>query len=264
MKYKILLIVNLLSLLVVLVVNYGIGSGQWSNLNVGEVSSRYPTLITPASWVFSIWGLIYLLWIGFAGFQWYDWWKGNSNQSLKPAGWWFFLANIANSLWIIAWVNEAFVWTLVLMLLLLVSLIKLAVNLMLEIWDAPLRIIVWVWWPICIYLGWIILASVLNVAVFLKWLDWSGGFLPEEVWAGVAIVMSAVIYAVLTYKRNMREAALVGSLGILAIGLNVGIENGLVYYTAFSTAAFLALIAILHGVKNSETSPIVKWKKGEY
>lgn len=37
-----------------------------NGVRTGELSARYPTGFTPAGWVFSIWGLIYLGLIAFS------------------------------------------------------------------------------------------------------------------------------------------------------------------------------------------------------
>lgn len=263
MKQRILLFLNTLTLLATLGINYLYGSGALHSKSVGAVSDQYPTLITPADYAFSIWGLIYLLLIGFVGFQWFNHFKGRNEDSLDKAGIWFSLANIFNALWVIAWVNEALGLSVLIMLLLLGTLLMLVVRLRLEVWDAPLRIIFFVWWPICIYTGWIVVATVTNIAVYLKSLGWTGEPLPAEIWAIIVIILATVVYFFLTYTRNMREAALVGVWGLIAIAYNQWGDHKGVAVTALLGAGILFLYASYHGIKNKDTSPFMKLKNKE-
>lgn len=264
MKLRLLLFLNTLTLLATLVVNYLYGSGRLNTKSVGEVSDQYPTLITPAGYAFSIWGLIYLLLIGFVGYQWYAYFNGRNEDSLNPAGGWFSLANIFNALWVFAWVHEALGLSVLIMLLLLFSLLRLVMRLRLEIWDAPLRIILFVWWPICIYTGWIVVATVTNIAVYLKSLGWTGAVLPPEIWAIIVIVLATLIYLFLTYTRNMREAALVGVWGLIAIAYQQWGDHDSVVITALLGAGILLLYAAYHSIKNKNTSPFIKLKNKEF
>lgn len=264
MKPRLLLFLNTLTLLATLMVNYLYGSGALDAKSVGEISDQYPTLITPAGYAFSIWGLIYLMLIAFTGYQWYAWSKKRNEDSLKPAGIWFSLANILNGLWIFAWVNEALGISVLIMLLLLFSLVQLVIRLRLEVWDAPLRIILFVWWPVCVYTGWIITATVTNIAVYLKSLGWADDILPSGIWAIIVIILATLVYLFLTYARNMREAAFVGVWGLTAIAVNQWSEHEHVAIAALLAAGVLFLYAGYHGMKNMGTSPFVKLKNKEY
>lgn len=87
-----------------------------------------------------------------------------------------------NGLWVYAWINEQLVLSMIIMIFLLTSLIRLTFNLRLETWNAPWRIIAFVWWPICIYTGWIVLATVVNAAVVIKSLGLLEGVMTPVVW----------------------------------------------------------------------------------
>lgn len=264
MKPKILLYLNTLTLLATLLVNYLYGSGTMDAPSVGAVSDRYPTLITPAGYAFSIWGLIYIMLIAFTAYQWYSWSKKRPEESVRPAGIWFSLANIFNGLWIFAWVNEALALSVIIILLLLFSLLQLVIRLRLEVWDAPLRIILFVWWPVCIYTGWVVVATVTNISVYLASLGWEGAPLSANLWAILVIAVAMAVYLFLTYARNMREAALVGVWGLSAIAYKQWGEQEAVALAALLAAAVLFLYAAYHGWKNKDSSPFAKMTKGEY
>ena len=264
MKPKVLLILNALSLFITLFVNYTAGTGAVGSRSIGEVSDQYPTLITPASYAFSIWGLIYLLLIAFVGFQWVSWYKHRKDEWIQATGSWFLLANTANSLWVLAWVHEMLGISVLLMIFLLFCLFRLVVRLKLENWDAPLRTVAFVWWPICIYTGWIILATVVNIAVHMKSLQLLSNLLSEEFWAVVVLLLAGAIYLYLIWSRNMREAALVGVWGLIAIGYNQWEDHQEVAFTALLLAATLFMYTAYHGLKRKNTSPLAKWERGEW
>ena len=264
MKPLFLLILNTLTLAATLLLNYLAGSGRLGEKSIGAVSAQYPTLLTPASYAFSIWILIYLLLIAFVGYQWVTYLKGRDYTLLKDTGGWFSLANVTNALWVIAWTREALGLSVFLIFLLVLSLIQLLIRLRLEVWDAPLRIILFVWWPVCIYMGWIVLASITNVAVYLKGLGWEGGFLSPQVWAVGLIALGTGLYLFLTFTRNMREAALVGVWGFIAIAYKQWDSQEAVVLTALLSAGILFIAAAYHGYKNKAASPYRKLKNKEY
>ena len=141
---------------------------------------------------------------------------------------------------------------------LLLSLIMLTVRLNLERWDAPERIIAFVWWPVTVYLGWIIVAAVANVTAFLVSAGWDGSLWPEETWANVMIGVAMVIYLLLFYYRNMREAAFVGIWALIAIAVrHWGNEPGIVW-TALLAVGILFISASIQAWKNRRTLPFVR------
>lgn len=253
-----LLLINSLSLIITLFVNYLGGTGAYLGKSVGEISSLYPTIITPAAYAFSIWGLIYLGLIAFVIYQWYTYYSGKPSVSIIPTGLWLALANSFNACWIWAWTSEYILLSALLISLLLLALIRLVIRLRLELDDAPLQVIFWVWWPVCIYTGWIILATVLNISVWIQ----NSGFLAETwsegTWAGLILIVASLIYTGLTYLRNMREAALVGVWGFVAIGMKQWETLPSIGILSVVLAAMLFLIAMLHGYKNRKTSPMAK------
>ena len=257
MKQIKLLIINAASLIFALLLNGMAGS------RVSQVSARYDTLITPAGYAFAIWGIIYLLLILFVGYQWYAWLKNREDTALRQTGWWFALGNMANGLWIVAWTNEYLGVSVLLIFFLLFSLVMLTLRLRLETWDAPVRIIAFVWWPICIYLGWIVVATVANVAVYLVSTGWQGGFLTPLTWTLIMIAAATLVYLLLIFIRNMREAALVGIWGLIAIAVRQGSVHPEIGWTAWVAAGILLITIAWHGYQNRHTAPFKKMQRGE-
>lgn len=248
--------INTVTLLVTIYVNYLSSTGFFRPETIGDISNQYPTLITPAGYAFSIWGFIYLMLFGFVINQ----WVLAKDDRIKECdtGPWFAISNIANATWTYVWLMEYTGLSVLVMTVLLISLIALTIKLKLEIWDGPLRVITWVWWPICFYTGWIVLACVVNVSAFLVKLEWGGFGLSNQVWSVVMLSVAATVYLFLVLARNMREAALVGVWGISAIAVKQFDQEPVVAYTAIVISVFLFVVAMVHAYKNRDTSPITK------
>lgn len=264
MKRTILLILNSLSLIAVLVFNGMAGSGQLTGKTIGEISAKYDTLFTPAGYAFAIWGLIYLGLIAFTVFQWVAFFRKSNAEVIDQTGGWFFVANLANIAWLFLWLNEALGWSVIAMLVLLSALIAVMFRLKLETWDAPVRIIAFVWWPWAIYLGWIIVATVANVAAFLTFLGWDGSPLSPQVWTIIVIAVATAIYLLLIQTRNLRESAMVGVWALIAIAVRQGDANLEITIAASVAIAVIMIVALIHGMRNLSTSPFAKLQRGEF
>lgn len=258
-----LLWLNIATFVLMILVNI-LGSVGGLGATVADVSAQYQTLLTPAGYAFSIWSLIYLLLIGFLVYQWQSHQQGDDSQSLEPASIWFALSNVLNALWIIAWVNNEIGLSVLIMMALFAALFQLVQCLRLELWDAPVKVIFWVWWPICIYIGWITLALPLNIAALLS----SAFLIPPvfnaETWAILALAAITTAYLLWTQHRNMREASLVGIWGFIAVAVNQWSASTAVGLFALICSTLLLATAIAHVLHNQETLPINKLKRGEY
>jgi hypothetical protein len=263
MNQQLKLILNTLTLCGTLFVNYWFNSGAFNGKTVGDISDKYENLFTPADYAFIIWGFIYLWLLAFVGYQWYAWLKRKDDTALNQTGIWFMLANIANGTWVIVWLNESIGLSVIIMLFLLLSLIMLVLRLNMERWDAPLFTIAFVWWPICWYIGWIILATVANISAYLTSIGWNGGPFSEEAWTIIMIIVATIVYLFLIFTRNMREASLIGIWGLIAIAVKQWGVHPDIVYTAIGAAVILLIASSYHGYKNRATAPFVKWKNKE-
>ena len=255
------LILNTLTFLGALWINYYAASGHLTGRTVGDISEKYETLFAPAAYAFSIWGFIYILLILFLAYQWYSYIKEKNKQLINRISVWFVFSNVANGVWIIFWLHEDIGLSVIMMLLLLISLIKIVQRLDLELWDAPLKIIFFVWWPITVYLGWVIIAMVANIATYFVVIGWGGDPFSEELWTIIMIAAATVIYVLLTQKRNMREASLVGIWAFIAIAVRHWETYEAIAYTSLLGTLVLLGTAGYHAYKNRSTSPVAKLGK---
>lgn len=176
-------IINLLSVVLVIAVNYISQAVRINDTTIGELSRRYANLFTPASYAFAIWGLIFLGLLAYALFQikvvFFD---RKELVFIEQTGYWFALANVLNAMWVIAFAYDYMGLTVIIITGILISLLKIIINTNMERWDAPKQIIAFAWWPICFYSGWITFATIANIALYLTKIGWNGAFLTEVQW----------------------------------------------------------------------------------
>jgi hypothetical protein len=261
MKKK-LAILNSASVLFVILINYISQVVKFNNTTIGELSKKYDNLFTPEGYAFAIWGPIFLALVGYAVFQIKRaFFSNKDSEFIIQTGYWFAIANILNGFWVLAFVYEYTGLSVLIMLGILFSLIKIILNTNMERWDAPIEVITLVWWPICVYSGWISVATIANVAAYLAKIEWQGGFLSEESWTIVMIIVATIINLLITYKRNMREFGLVGIWALIAIYVRHKNDYENIAYTALITAIIIFTATITHSYINRKTSPAVKLKE---
>lgn len=259
MMTKKLAILNLLSVILVIAVNYVSQTIRINDTDIGEISSRYFNLFTPATYAFAIWGLIFLALLAFAIFQIRRaFFSSKGNEFIHQISFWFILANMLNASWVIVFVFDLTGLSVLVMLGILYSMIKIILRTNMERWDAPIEIIAFVWWPICMYSGWIAVATIANMAAYLSKIGWKGGPLSEETWTTIMIVVATVLNLLMIWKRNMREFAAVGIWALVAIYFRHETSYQFIAYTALGGAAVLLFAIIVHGFKNYKTNPLFK------
>ncbi len=202
---KLLISANVIAFLGMVTVNALANALPINGRNTGEISGSLPNLFVPAGLTFAIWGLIYLLlgiwatWQLVAVLQGNEAWTG----AATAVSWWFVISSLANIGWILAWHYGRYPLSLVLMLVIAVSLIKIYLRIDIgqsgnsasNLWMVKI--------PFSVYLGWITVATVANVTAVLVHLKWNGFGLSETLWAIVVIAVAAIItILILLTKRD--------------------------------------------------------------
>ncbi|HRW75419.1 MAG: hypothetical protein H6568_16785 [Lewinellaceae bacterium] len=209
-----LALINLLGLVGVLVVNTLANTLPINGVTTGQLSDEYPNLFVPAGLTFAIWGVIYLLLIGFSIYSLATVFQKNATATGKTdflgmIGPWFLISCLANMMWIVAWHHRMVVLSLVLMIILLTSLIAIYRRLYIGRVVRPLEKM-WMHIPFSVYLGWISVATIANVTTLLVHWGWTGGPLREATWAAflVGIAMGLGLYMVRT-RRDFAYALVI-------------------------------------------------------
>jgi translocator protein len=184
---KIRQILNIIAFIAVVVVNGLANSLPINNQTTGAISDAYPVMFTPAGYVFSIWGLIYLGLLAFVIYQALP--AQRENPRLERIGYWFVWSSLFNIIWIFLWHYELIALSVVVMAGLLISLIVIYLRLEIGRTRVSAGEGLLVRLPFSIYLGWISVATIANVSVFLYDLGWDGFGTTEQI---VTVVMLAI------------------------------------------------------------------------
>lgn len=236
--------------------NYYSNTGAIGGATVGDISDKYNSLFTPAGYAFAIWGIIFLGLIIIGVYQILIAFKGYENSdSILQIGPWLSIANILNATWLWFWLHEEIGISVIIMSGILFSLIQIIIRLNMERWDAPLKVIGFVWWPICIYSGWIAVATVANISSYLASLGWQP-FFTDVQWTIIMISIAGILNLFMIYSRNMREFAVVGIWALIAIAVRHSEEIVILKWTAIIWAGILILAVSIHAYQNRETSPM--------
>jgi hypothetical protein len=198
---KILPFIVITAFLLMIYVNYLSGAGKINDISAGGVSGKYPTLFTPAGFTFSIWGLIYLFNLFFSIRLFLMGVKNDSNNDLYSISKYFILTCILNICWIYTWHYDKISLSVLLMLGLLITLILLYQNVSEKHFQS-----VWsylsTYTPISLYLGWICIATVANISVWLTSAKWEGDPFSASFWASLMLVVAAAINLFILIKKR--------------------------------------------------------------
>jgi len=198
------------------VVNFLANGLPINNRPTGAISDAYPNLFAPAGPAFSIWGLIYLLLAGYVVFQLIK--NRQSKEDLiKKINPLFIATSLANIAWIFAWHYDYIGISVCVMAVLLIALIKIANILRAEKFTTQEKLFIST--PFSVYFGWITVATIANITVFLVSLGWNGFGIADFVWTSIILLVGALI-------------------GILRLQKDKNIAYGLVLVWAYSWILF--------------------------
>lgn len=261
MKKKLALL-NTFSVILVIAINYASQIYRFNDTTVGEVSKTYDNLFTPAGYAFSIWGIIFLSLLGYVAFQIKRaFFSSKKADFITQTSYWFALTNFLNCAWVFAFSYDVLWLSVILIFAMLFCLLKIVLRTNMERWDAPIQLIAFVWWPICLYAGWIAVATIANTAAFFVQLGVVGGELSQIIWTMVMITVAVFINLLMINMRNMREFAAVGAWALIAIFIKHKDNLESVAYYALLGAILLIIAAGIHGFKNRKTNPFKKLKE---
>ena len=189
---------NIAAFTVTLAINGLAGTTVLNGRTTAQVSDLYSNIFTPAGYVFAIWGIIYTLLLVFVIYQVLP--KQKDKPFQKQIGALFILSSFFNVVWLFLWQYGYIATSVVLMFALLASLIAIYLRLGIGK-SSALRTEKWcVHLPFSVYLGWITVASIANVAAALVSVGWNGFGLSAETWAiiamGIALIVTLIVIVV--------------------------------------------------------------------
>lgn len=236
-----------ISFLVMIVVNALSNILPINGLETGQISDSYKNLFAPAGLTFAIWGLIYLLLLGYTLYQLGVFKTNNSKikqDSLIKIGLYFSISSIVNAAWIFSWHYKVISLSMLLMLVIFICLIMIVQELKKSELSPKDRFFIKL--PFSVYFGWITVATIANAVTLLVSLGWKGFGISEQVWAVIIIAVGLIIGSITTFVNKDIAYGLViiwAYLGILIKHLSAGGFAG--QYTAVVITVIISLILLL-------------------
>ncbi|RZK41808.1 MAG: tryptophan-rich sensory protein [Pedobacter sp.] len=243
-------IVNGIALVSTVFVNYLSNSGAFNGNTMKTVSDRYFNLFTPAGYAFSIWGLIYLglfcftIYTGRSLFT-----KQEPHPALSKIGWWFVISCICNSLWVTAWLYDYTLLSVGLMVMILISLLNIITSLNISLKRENNKNYWLISIPFTLYVGWISVAIIANIAAYLTRVKWDGFGIDSTMWTIGMIVIAGFVNVYMITQRNMRAFGAVGIWALLAIAANQSTDSSAIVYTCYGISTAILLSTIINMVK---------------
>jgi len=245
-KKIVLQILNLVTFIAVVIINFLAVSLPLGNGTTQELSDAIPNLFVPAGLTFSIWGIIYLLLGVFSIYQIRDIFKSDKIEMpyLEKVSYFFIISNLGNFFWILLWQYQIISLSLIAMLVILVSLLLIYLRLGIGKADVSRTEKGVVHAPFSVYLGWITVATIANVtAVLVASFGFpSYGLLPEILTILVIIVAVVITYLMLFLRKDW-----VYSLVIIWAFLGIYLKQSTINFTVGITA-LIAMIVVALGV----------------
>ncbi|MDH5482161.1 MAG: hypothetical protein OEY22_04685 [Candidatus Bathyarchaeota archaeon] len=237
----VLQVVNVVAFLAVVIVNGLATTTLLNGRTTADVSGLYPTLITPAGFTFSIWGVIYVLLLVFVVFQLLP--QHRKDAFHGQIGYLFSLSSVFNIVWLFLWQYDYITVSVALMFALLASLIAIYLRLQIGKSKASLREKLCVHLPFSVYLGWITIASIANVATALVSMNWDGFGISEATWAVLVIAIALIVTLALLATRRDIAYGLVITWALAGIIANQSENPDII--TIAEVSAIITVIAII-------------------
>jgi len=236
---------NIVAFVITVLVNGLAGSTTLlGGVNTAEISDSNPTLITPAGYVFSIWGIIYVLLGLFVIFQALPSQKEKDYQ--KQIGWLFVLSSIINIAWLFLWQYKLLSASVILMFLLLATLILIYTRLSIGKSQVTIQEKLAIHIPFSVYLGWITIASIANVSVTMVSANWDGFGINPEIWATLIVIVALLITLLVLSTRRDVAYSLVIIWALIGIAVKQSENQNIVMLTeATAIIVFLSLVGII-------------------
>jgi len=198
---------NIAAFAIVIVVNALSNALPINGQSMPEISARYPSPFTPAGYTFAIWGVIYLLLLGFIVYQALPSRRDDPRLAmLRP---WFQINCVANAAWLVAWHYDQLILSLAIMIVLLATLVVIYRVLARRLDEASAIEHLVLYLPFSVYTGWITVATVANLSVL------------QTAWGLDDAGLSAVDWTLL-------KLAVVGAIGATMVIARRDIPFGLV------------------------------------
>ena len=210
-------IINVMCFILVLVTNYLATALPINGVTQKELSAEYQIFLTPAGYVFAIWGVIYLGLTTYITVQALPKWLDDSR--IRGLDLPFVVSCVFNATWLVVWHYRYLTVSVGLMLGLLGSLIWVYTRLENNRRASDSSSLWFVKRTFSVYLGWVGLATILNLSIWLDALGWSGTPLTGPLWGAIMLGVACLLYLYLSFSQ--RDAAIIGVLSWASLGIAI-------------------------------------------
>lgn len=207
-------------------------AGYVNGVTPEAISNKYPTVLTPAGYAFTIWSLIY---VGMIAFSIYQLLPANllRFRSIRSV---YIASCVLNCAWIYFWHREQIGICLVLILALVLTL--LLINMKFKAPDS-LRTALFTKAPFGIYFGWVTSAAIVNFAVFLAYSGVNMSSRMSAVFGSVCIVLAAGLAVIVRWKLANYLYAVAVAWALTAIAVKQSGNTAIVIAAAFGAVTCL-------------------------
>ena len=227
----------------------------------GEISDSYENLFAPAGLTFSIWGVIYFLLGAHVLYQ-LGLFRGAELDAgprtpggprvggahdvsprahlLQRVGVLFSVSSLVNVAWIFSWHYDLILVSMVLLATMLVFLILITRTIMGA--DLSTRDRLFVRLPFSVYFGWLTVATIANVTVWLVSIGWDGFGIAESTWAVIIMSVGVIIGTAVTLKDRDVAYGLVLAWAYFGIWIKHTSESG--FNGAYPVVLATALLGV--------------------
>ncbi len=223
-------------------------------LSVAQIANTIlkGVLITPANYAFSIWGVIYTGLIAYGIHQFLP--AQRRNPTLQRVNLLLIAACIAQIGWIYLFTLRLFDLSIIAMLAILLPLIQ--AYLLLGIGQVRVeRSQKWlVHTPFSIYLAWISVATIVNVASALYIAQWQGWGISAEAWTVIMLIIATGIGAIAALQRVDLAFVLVYIWAFIAIAIRQSSILPIAITAVLGATAIAALFGFRLTRRNSKSA----------
>jgi hypothetical protein len=249
-KKRILQAGNILAVMLTILINALAVILPLNGKTTQALSDNLPNLFVPAGITFSIWSIIYILWIVFAFYQIRDFFKKEEvgMPFLQQISFLFILSSVANSAWIFLWHYEYVGLSLLMMIVLLISLLLIYQRLNIGRSTVPMTEKLCVHVPMSVYLGWITVATIANVTAFLVSVNWDGFGIEPFIWTIVIIAVGTLLTYLMLALRKDIAFGLVVLWAFFGIWMKRMAQPNTTTDVNVATAVSISLVLIITGL----------------
>ncbi len=233
---------NILAFIVTLVVNGLASASVLGGKTTAEISNQYFTLITPAGYVFAIWGIIYALLAIFLVYQALP--SQRSSPFQRQVSALFILSCGLNVGWIFLWQYDYIALSVPFIVALWATLAAIYLRLKIGKSSIQLREKAFVQLPFSVYFGWITVAmfaggaAALSYAGLVKWTS------ADAIW-GILLAAAVLVIslAVIAARRDVAYG-LVIIWAFVGIAINQSSVPNIVYVAEIGATIVAASLAV--------------------